>query len=309
MPYGGGLCISACSFVKIENNSFTENIGYGFYDLNSEGTLISGNHEEDNGSGSTLNGSDDSLVINNTLQKLTLFVAENCTIHQNSLGSSGLSVSGWFDNYIHNITQNTVGGKPLLYVVSDHGTSYDNSEYGQVYIVNSTEVVFHKNQVRTEVNIIYSNTCTVTEVSCSAISVTFSEKTEIGHCEIIEGFSGVYCREAQETWIHHNTLINTGEGINLDNAPDSSVQSNLIVNATRDGIKIGWLSDMCLIENNTITESAKTTYSEHWGVYTYYAGIRISPNNCTILNNTVTDNEGYGILVYGNSNTIYLKRR
>ena len=307
IPNGGGLFMDTCMFCKVLNNSFIDNIGYGFSNLDSVDTIICDNLDINNGLRPSLLRCNNNLVMNNSLSSLTLYTSINCTLYLNRLESSGLYISGYLSNYVHNVTQNTVAGKPLLYLLNERDTNYDNAEFGQVFIVNSTQVVLNNNQVSTVINIIYSNMCNVTEVSCSAISVIYSTRSDIGYSEIIGGLTGIYCRESVETLIHHNTVINTGQGISISYESENCiVHSNQIVDARNNGISIEKESNMCRVENNTITGSAITQYDEHGGIFFYYAGIMIRSHNCTILNNTVTDNQGYGILVSGYNNTIFL---
>jgi len=292
-PYGSGLNVDSSVSCSILNNSFSDNIGRGFHIVDSEYITITDNHEVDNGSCTSIDESSDCLIANNTLHKLYLSDSFNLTIHRNSIGSGGLYVAGYLSDYMHNVTQNTVVEKPLLYVVNEHDTIYNNSEFGQVFIVNSTQVSLTKIQSILEVKIVFSHSCKIIEANCSAISVPFSTDTEIAYSKLSGEGVGVYCRESPGTWIHHNSFSHVIEGIFLNYfSPNCVVSYNTIANASKNGINVGWESDLCVVKNNTIIDSS--------------TGIVVYSHNNTIANNTVADNEGYGILVYGNINLIYL---
>ncbi|MGY5872336.1 MAG: right-handed parallel beta-helix repeat-containing protein [Candidatus Thorarchaeota archaeon] len=305
LRYGGALILDTCTSCTILNNTFVDNIGFGFKILDSAEVIISVNHGINNGLSPTLLSCRDTLVMNNSFPSLSLYTSLNCTLYLNRFGANGLSIEGNLLNHIHTVEQNTVVDRPLLYLLDKQNEMYSDGELGQVFLVNSKHVTLDNIQVSSVINILFSENCKVTDISCSVISVTNSTNTDIGHSNIVGGSTGVYCVYSEETNIHHNTILNTGQGIRIILGSENSiVYSNQITQASTNGIVIE--ANMCRIENNTITDSAITQYNEHWGIYFYFGGIVVSSHNCTILNNTATDNQGYGIVVSGNNNIIYL---
>lgn len=312
--YGGaGLWLKFCSDCFIMSNTFSENIGAGFILTATNSTLVSGNNDTNNNLEPHLTYSKDNEVTNNTLSVgLSLHTCTNCTLYLNRLGSGGLSLSGnELSSYLHKVSTNTVKEKPILYISNEIQKTYSSSEYGQIFIVNSTRITLNRivdTAVGPSINILYSSSCTIVESTSYSISLDSSEQTTIRESIIIGGVTGISCINSPETEIINNVFQNARTGIDISQHSDNCyVFNNTLTNIANHAIRT-FFNSHCIIANNTITNCAFSEYSLHWEVTIVrmsFAGIMVSGNDSFVVNNTVSNCGGYGIWVNGYRNTIY----
>ena len=312
--YGGaGLGLKLCSDCFIIGNTFSDNIGAGFILTATNSTLVSGNNDKNNNLASHLTYSKDNEVTNNTLSMgLSLHTCTNCTFYLNRLGSGGLSLSGNdLSSYLHTVSTNTVKEKPILYISNEIQKTYSSSEYGQIFIVNSTRVTLNNivdTAVDLSINILYSSSCTILESISYSIYLDSSEQTTIRESRIIGGVTGISCINSPDTKIINNVFQNAKTGIDISVHSDNCyVYNNSLTDIANHAIRT-FFNSHCIIANNTITDCAFSEYPLHWEltiVRMNFAGIMISGNDSLVVNNTVTNSGGYGIWVNGYRNTIY----
>lgn len=306
---GAGLWMDYCTESLIVNNSFYDNIGHGCCILRSESIKVLDNTDDRNGNIVSLHYSNEIEFSYNILTTgLSMYSCYNCTIWQNELGLGGLNLDGMdMYSYIHNISSNTILGKPLLYIVNESKTIYSNDEYGQVYIVNSSEItlnIIEVNLLDPSINILYSDLSKVIDSTSHSIMIYSSAYSTVQQSTINGGSIGISCTYSPSTIISSNLIEQTERGIHVSVGSDlTSIYNNTLENVGDHGIQI--TSSECQIINNTITGSATPDFNAHWGITTNYAGIRISGNECLVVNNSVINNHGYGIWITGARNTIY----
>ena len=304
---GGGILISSCVGCRIWNNSFIDNYGINFRVYNSEFIEVIENYSDKNGH--HFEGCTDCIIINNPLiQGLTIRNSHNFAISGNELGIRGILIFGDPEYFIHTITNNTLEGKPLLYVLGELDSNYTNGEYGQIIVVNSIRVTLKKNKVdiaQQSISIMYSESCVVSGARCTRLYTFESSRTVIQHSEIIG--SGILCYYSPETIINNNTIKDGSYGIGLSfNSDNSTITNNTVVNINNHGIAI--LSPGCRVENNTITTCGRqmgACYETTTIAIVDFAAIRIYSDDCRIVNNFVINNFEYGIWISGKRNTIY----
>ncbi len=282
---GGGMYVENCLDIIIQNNTFIDNYGLSFQIRNSELIEIIENFTDREEIPPYLWNNEVCSIINNTLSSgLRIGNSLNLNITCNELGSRGLDIYGSLEHYIHNITSNTLLGMPLLYVLRESDSHYTNEEYGQIMVINSTQVRITKNEVYTiqpSISILYSDSCVLSDVISTQIQIDESYRTLIEHSEIIG--SRIICKNSPETVINNNTIRNSSNGILLHNSNRSIITNNMVADSAQQ-------MSACYT-TVTIVIDAKA--------------INIISDDCQIVNNTVIDNSGYGIWITGNRNIIY----
>jgi len=309
---GGGILTESCVGGIIKNNNLAESKGLSFSIYGSESVEIIENY----GNSAYLRDCTNCNVINNTLNtRLRIDGSLNCNIFGNEVGSYGLSVYGDFygelpyvEYYNHSISNNTLLGKPILYAFRESDTNYSTGEYGQIMIIDSVRVILTKIEVyfqQSSIAVLYSDSCVISQVKSTKIWIFNSARTVIQHCDIIE--SGISCLNSPETVIHNNTVKDAKFGISIaTDSPRALVTYNTVEKVSFYGISI--ISPECRVENNTIAGGITTMAACYQTTTTRivnFTGISISSSDCHIVNNTVINNNGFGIYVRGNRNTIY----
>ncbi len=303
---GGGLLVDYCLDCKILNDSFIDNYGQGFRIVHSESIDIINNYSEYNGL--SVQNCIRCSINNNCLKSgLDLSRSENCDIIGNELGLQGLFVEGSLEQFIHNVINNTLEGKPLLYVLQESDSNHANGEYGQIFVIDSTRVGIINSQAlisQLGIYVYFSEYCLISQVITTKIWIRNSPRTTIQNSELGGGISLL---DSPEVVINENIVKDSQSGILLDlNSSRSIISNNLVSNVLYNGITIA--SSECKIENNTITGCGRqlsacyttTTMVQDFGA------IRVPSDDCRIINNIVVDNFGYGIWITGKRNIIYM---
>lgn len=314
-PSGGGLNVKNSLMCFISDNTISNNIGYGTYCHRTNNSEIRSNFEESNGLDTAFLACQENEIVDNTFNSgLALIDCTAFIVTRNEIGANGLELRRYTVEYyyFHDISNNSVLSKPLLFLVNASDTTHSNAEYGQIFVINSVRVSLSQIDVSASspsITILYSPFCVVTEAVCSSIDIDHSNNVEIHKSDITGGFSGIRCYVSPECQINNNTIRDTTFGINLhSNSHESLIYDNKVIDVSRHGIYVS--SHNCTIENNTVSGCATPVEDIHWGITQHYAGITIGSSNCSITNNTVTNNHCYGIWVnsYGRNNTLYSNR-
>ncbi len=313
-PSGGALNIANSSMCFISDNILSNNIGYGIYCSYSDNLEITSNYEEYNGVDVTLSNCQENELVNNTFNSgLELWSCTAFMLSGNEIGSNGLSLHGFLPSFLHSVTNNSVHSKPLLYLVNESDTIYSNTEYGQIYVINSNRVSLIQVNVTASspsINILYSPFCVITQAVCLSIDIDHSNNSEVHKSTIVGGFIGIECSSSPECLINNNTIRNTTFfGISIHSFSfESLIHNNKVIDVSMHGIKID--SPYCNVENNTVSGCATPRVDTHWGITSHFAGIIIQSDHCLVKNNNVTNNYGYGIWInsYGSNNILYLNR-
>jgi parallel beta-helix repeat protein len=137
-----------------------------------------------------------------------LFYSRNNTITGNTFVNGGLYVSSSYQNTVND---NTVNGKPLVYL--EDASGYKLEDAGQVILVN-----------------------------CNNITV---KNLDISNTNI-----GIELWETKDSIISHNTLGNNDAGISLDSSSNNIIRGNNVSNNNYGGITLDDSSNNTITGNN-----------------------------------------------------------
>ncbi len=266
---------------------------------------------------------------NNTLSNsypysggINLYSSENSIIRDNLFDNDiGISLrSGSRYNIVikNRISASEWGGIEI--VDSNNNTIEENT----VCSANTQQIVYAISSIRSENNIITGN-----ELNNASIGIYISDSfKEIIERNIIENmvepsklsdYSGIYIIESDEIEIKNNHIDNCIFGINIEKSA-VEIEENAIENNKLSGIVASVVPSPAektiIIKNNSIygngydtslISSLKSRYPEIYAKYPLNSGIEIWSGNATILNNTITNNYGDGILITGDDTRGYFR--
>jgi parallel beta-helix repeat protein len=227
----------------------------------------------------------------------------NCGVTWNKFYTGGLTITGFqAENWIHNINNNQVNGKPLGYFNGISGIHIDGNEYGQLLVTNSTDSWIEGgnfDNVGNPVQIGHSLGCII-------------EATEINHCAC-----AIYTERSNNTYIFANVAQDIMEfGIQINESANCVVMNCNVSNAEYVGILVMMSYNTSLFYNLVINcgdpaiavfESEESSIHNNFVEYNEGTGIELggSTHSC-IENNIVKHNSGKGIQIsWGEYYTIY----
>ena len=297
--YDYGIRLDNSNNNTITNNTIRDNI-YGIELWNSNNSTIINNTIQNGYNGIRLDGSNNNAIMSNKVQNslygIYLNNSNNNTITNNTFVSDGLFVELSYDNVV---VDNTVNGKPLVYLEDAEGVVIDYPA-GQVILVNCRGILV-KNQNISNTNI--------------GIELWNSNGSVIVNNTIHYNYDGIYLNNSHHNTITNNTIHhNYDYGIELWNSNNSAIINNTIQNNDGNGIRLDG-SHHNIIANNMIQNNLCGIYlnNSHHNtisndtIQNGYNGIRLDDSdNNTIANNTVHHNH-YGIeLDSSDNNLVYL---
>jgi len=199
---------------KISENNITTNNHYGIEICSSSNNSISRNNIVNNWCGigvrsSSNNSISGNNIANNGYDGIWLGKSSNNTIIRNAFVSDGLTVWHSYFNFVKN---NTVNGKPLVYL--ENAENYSVDDTGQVILVR-----------------------------CENIRV---ENLNVSKTDI-----GVQLFETENSVIYGNNITENGEGIRLHSSSNNTIVGNNIAN-NRYGIWLANSSYNSIYHNNFI---------------------------------------------------------
>ena len=222
-----GIYIDSVEGASIENCTISEGMGI-IVEL-SKNVVISGSRivdnrlfEEEEASGIILSSSinvtvEGNRVANNTLG-LWMFGCVNVTVRNNEFWRNGMIVWAdceYFRTYV--VENNTVNGKPLLYLFNSTGTTV-SGDYGQVVIACSRDIsVEGLNLSRTDVGleVVLSSNINITEClfqeNLAGIMGSGLENLTITMCDVIDNLAvGIYLSYCWFTTVLNSTITGNG---------------------------------------------------------------------------------------------------
>jgi len=202
-----------------------------------------------------------------------IYASNNNTIEDNIFISTGISI---YDSYQNVIENNTVNGKPLVYLenVSDYVVTYA----GQVITVNCDKITVRDLDIY--------NTSAGVEFWKTNNSAVF-DNTLTG------SFWGIYIGCSSNIEIHKNAIEKNWYGIELNSGSNNRVKDNDVI---RNNCGISVTNS----NNNDIIKNGIEYSGYNGGVW-----LRYNSNYNTVADNQIRDNENEGILLYSsNSNSI-----
>ncbi len=159
-------------------------------------------------------------VVGNTKYSVLLQGSAHCDLRDNNL-STGLSIYGdLLQEWSHNVSGNTVGGRPLVYLLGASSTVLDTTGSGQVVVVNCSSVsVSGGDFVGAGVVAAFSRDCTVSDITVTAARF------------------GVYARSSPALRLDNITTADTHvSGIFLLRCPLAKLNSCNVEGSGYDGI-------------------------------------------------------------------------
>ncbi len=136
ISFSSDAIVSACEFASVK---------MGVYVLASVNVTVDGCRGDAPASFITSFLSDDCSVTRNVVTDprggmIAVFSGTDWFISDNVLGRGGLYFAGGSDGWLHTVVNNTVLGRPILFLTDVSDTSVPTGEYGQVIMHNSTDV-------------------------------------------------------------------------------------------------------------------------------------------------------------------------
>lgn len=247
--------------------------------------------------------------ISNDFQGYGLYLSSssNISVIHNKLGS--LWISGESEeNWQHTIVNNTVNGKPLVFIHDENSLLINPDGYGSLILVNCTNVNIANGSLGTGQGTI-----------------------QLGYCKHV-GISNnmgyvVHCTQSSDLRIHDNTMAaNVTMGIELFECNNTLVESNSIYGNRFNGIAI-YDSDNCTVHGNTVIGEVESIGSGQDNNLGFHGITLDSSTGCLvdgntvdaspgsgiyaifcpalpITNNLITNNQGNGIEMFGGNGTI-----
>ena len=205
-----------------------------------------------------------SNLFGNLADGIWLNEATNCTIADNSFMSGGISISGYGQsNWIHEISGNMIGDRPIGYFEGLTSMIIDADDYGQIIVANCVDVDIFNGD--------FSNVG-------SAIIIGHSNDSDISHCDVTGGRIGIYLERTDGATIDTCHIYGASEiGMYINETSSTEVFNCSIQNIGFVGAQIGMCSD------TTIT----FTFIEGCGEegIVCYEGPSLFIANCTIQGN------------------------
>ncbi len=299
----------------IENNGYGVSFDKSNNNLISENNFISNKHQHLGFSYSNTNTIKKNIFEYESKNGIRLYNANNIDITDNSFYHCGIS----FDySTFSNLSNNTVNGKPLIYMVGESNKII--KEAGQIILKDCNNITIH--------NLELSNVC-VSIISQNTSNCLIADNV-LNHTA-----GGIYLRKfSSNNIIRNNVISNCSSSIRLSENRNNIVEDNKIYRGgwidvyrctnisivNNSIIKGGWgvylqYSNYCNISSNLISQGSQGIYFEESefnvisnnDISMMSNGIRLdfSSKHNNILNNNFSDNDA-GLLLKDDSkyNTI-----
>lgn len=253
----GGIYLYQSSNNVILSNHIENNSWSGIEIWGSSDNSIVRNNIADNIYGIALLGSSDNTISynyieNNSWSGIYFYSSSNNQIIGNKFTNSGLVV---LDSYNNIVEDNTVNGKPLVYLEGISGYTVTNA--GQVILINCSNI-------RVE-NLDLSDTTVGVELwntNNSVIARNIIENNLVGIYlfgvannlilgnQIENNNYSIVILDSSNNRIIGNNIANNYEGINLQHSSNNIISGNVIVNNNEFGIYLYYSSNNSVVRNN-----------------------------------------------------------
>ncbi|MFB0562508.1 MAG: NosD domain-containing protein [Candidatus Lokiarchaeia archaeon] len=299
---GYGFYLAGRSNVTITNVTI-EGWSYGIYlTFSSNNNSISGNNiTANNNIGiyvflSNYNGISGNTISNNE-RGILLVGCVGFSVIGNVFVNDGLIIRGYYlEDFIHDVRDNSVNGKPLYYILSVDGYVVP-SDAGSVFVVNSTNVEM--------IGLNVSNTAV-------GIELAYTNQSTIENCITANNYYGIHLSyySSNNSISGNNITANSHYGIALFYYSSSnSISGNNITANNYYGIHLSSASNNNSVSGNTVTANSRygiwldgTNYNSVSGnnitANNYYGiGLMEGANNNSVSGNNITANNYYGIWI------------
>jgi parallel beta-helix repeat protein len=281
-----GVWLAGSSNISILKNNIETNLRHGISVSYSSYNNITANNVTANGmSGvwlavsSNYNSISKNSIADNLLG-ISLSTSLNNTISGNTFTNDGLVVEDSYENVVKN---NTVNGKPLVFLEAVSG--YAVAEAGQVVLVNCNNVQVKNLTLsnatvgielwRTNKSNIVSNSMTANRQF--GIDLRESSNNNIsGNSLTLNDYACIRVDGSSNNTIVKNRMVNNGQGVWVEAASNNNIRGNTVTK-NQYGVRLHGSSSSNTISGNNITASD-------------WANIRLDgSSNNSIIGNTVTN--------------------
>ena len=199
---------SSSIHIRNENNIFEDNIIYG------------------DASAVRINGLTSSTIKNNVLIGAGFDIYEDLLVD---------ILSNVYEN-------NIVNGKPYAFLYNRSDETFTGNQYGQIYLVNSENIVIHGYEMSNINRGLQVYNCT--DVSIKNVNVTGRDGVRVSYVDglLIEDCNwngdddGSEILEVNNAIIQNNYMANFYQGIDCDTSNNIQIHNNTIFNATSEGL-------------------------------------------------------------------------
>jgi parallel beta-helix repeat protein len=309
----GQVVLVNCDNMRVENlNLSCASDGVQLWNTNNS-IIANNNITANNGDGIGLSYSSNNTISGNNITAdspqlpwgLRLDNSSNNKIVNNAFTRSGFFAVFSYQNTVEN---NTVNGKPLVYLegVSDHSVN----DAGQVILLRCNNITVKDLDLLSTsagVELFETNNTTISENNITennlGIMLKSSSNNTITANNITRTISGISFEGSPNNTISRNDIAGVGlylgsnTGINLRYSNHNSIYGNNITN-NEDGIILEWNSDHNRVFENNITENVYGI-----GVFGSGDGLEYSQNTIchnNFVNNSIQVRTSYSMNVWDN---------
>ncbi|KYK23705.1 hypothetical protein AYK21_02170 [Thermoplasmatales archaeon SG8-52-2] len=249
---------SDSTFSIIKDNKISNNV-YGIFqniNTNKNNTIIENNIYSNTQNGIYIISPGNIITDNNLLNNnrgIYLLSCNSNTITGNAFSNDGVFLQDSYQNAVNN---NTVNGKPLVYLENKSNNLID-SDAGQIILINCENInIKNQNISNTYVGIEIWNTNN-SIISDNTLNSNnpygvfiYSSQITLKENDISNNDIGVYLKKACNNTITDNKISNNENGIQLLTSSNNNTITNNIINSnTKNGIALSFSNDNTIYNN------------------------------------------------------------
>lgn len=231
--------------------------------------------------------------------------SRGCNFRNNEFGRAGLHIEGYsLSHWLHNMSDNTVDGRPLGYFVNVSNMVVEGSEYGKVILANCSGVTIENGRfyhVSSPIELGFCKDCIVDNVAVynsyhNGFYIVHSDWCNLtGNIAVGFGFCAFRLDYSDSCVLINNIAIGDGgHGFYIYGLYDCTLTGNIA-----DGPDLSfWLgySRNCYLTDNKAIRG--------------WRGIHLGDtDNCTLINNTALDNSEFGVALQSSDYNLVLLNR
>lgn len=271
------------------------------------------------------------VIVENNVSRIGLWSSSDNSVLRNTLVDGGLWVRDSYGNLVEN---NSVNGKPLVYLEGVSNHIVDNA--GQVILVNCRNILVKNlelSNTTSGVQLLRTNNTDISgndiaDNSFSGISLERSVNNSISGNNITHNGYGVSFYISLGNSLTGNNIARNGDGVNIVQSSNNTISGNDVTANTQYGISLWWSESNSIFHNDFVENqehvSADAYYEDMWddgiegnfwsnytGVDNDQDGIGDSPHAISAENqdnhplmgqfSSISTSQGYSIDVISNS--------
>jgi len=280
-----GVYFTACTDCSFVGNVVRGSAGVGFELVWCVNCSVRENELAQNFNGIQLLGSNDTLVSHNSIHDnwhygLEIYSCGSTRLIENLFMNDGVVMHYWgwgwitrmisgqdFVGFEHLFQDNAVNGKPLGFFQNFHGCVIDGSPYGQVILVNCSDLtVDHGVTANTSigVQVLFSDNCTLTHMALANCSdygaiVEQSNCTRVLECAATDNLgAGLFLGDSFNVVVANSSMSGNSVGLGLSYLGYCTILNNtLSLNTYGTGF---YHASDCLFVNNTVLHNKFGVY-------------------------------------------------